>query len=82
MLTVHCEWREFFTAIFGVGGWQLDCRTTMLSKFVGMVSNEVEMAVRAQLNASAGVCLQFDGWTDPSELKYLLFYTARRCRSE
>jgi hypothetical protein len=66
MLTVQGEWSEFFTGVFGVGGWQPPSRTTMSSKFVIMVKNEVEKEVRAQLNASAGGCLQFDGWTDPA----------------
>jgi hypothetical protein len=65
MVTVQGEWREFFTAIFGVGAWQPPSRTTMWSKFVGVVNNEVEKEVRAQLNEFAGGCLQFDGWTDP-----------------
>jgi hypothetical protein len=38
----------------------------MSSKFLGMVRNEVEKEVHSQLNASAGGCLQFDGWTDPA----------------
>jgi hypothetical protein len=66
ILAVQGERREFFTAIFGVGGWQPPSRTTISSNFVGMVNNEVEKEVRAQLNASAGGCLQFDGWTDPA----------------
>jgi hypothetical protein len=38
----------------------------MSSKFVGIVSNEVEKEIRSQLNAPAGGCLQFGGWTDPA----------------
>jgi hypothetical protein len=36
----------------------------MSSKFVGIVSNEVEKEIHSQLNAPAGGCLQFGGWTD------------------
>jgi hypothetical protein len=37
MLTVQGEWREFFVAIFGVGGWQPPSRST-----VGFCAAEAE----------------------------------------